>query len=125
MTYPRDDVRKAFEDRVLAAIPAVPVKIENLKFQQPKALWACTYIMYSGSKRAAIGTERRFDRHTGFCVVDIFVPEDQGSKPIYDTAGALEAALNAQEFTLTGSGYVVTLVAKLVNGPMANGYLAK
>lgn len=125
MTYPRDDLRAAFETRLAAAIPSVPIKFENVKLTQPKTLYASSYLMFTSSTRASIGSIRRFDRHEGFFIVDIYNPEDQGSKALLDTAGAIETAFNAQEFTLPGSGYVVCLITKIVNGPMSAGFLAK
>lgn len=125
MTYPRDDLRAEFETRLLAAVPSLDIEIENIKFDQPKTLWASCWVAFTDSGRASIGTTRRFDRHPGFFNIDLYAPEDTGTKTLWETAGVIEATFNATAFTLPDSGYVVCQVAKIVNGPLRDGYLTK
>jgi hypothetical protein len=122
----RDDVRAAFENALQDAIPDVDIEFENIKFEQPKELYASCWLQYSLSRRAAIAQSRRFDRHTGFFCVDLYAPEGSGTHAMLLTSSLIEAAFNAQTFNLPNSGYITCLVAKIVNGPLIkDGYIQK
>lgn len=123
----RDLLRAEFEDRTIIAIPAVPLEIENIEFDQPKTeMYASCWLMFAASTRASVGTVRRFNRHTGFWCVDLYQPESaQGVKVMWEAAALLEASFEALGFALADAGYVVTMVPKVVNGPIREGYVTK
>lgn len=119
MTTPRDKLRAEFETRTILAIPSVPTEFDNVRFEQPKdEMWASGYLMFTASKRASIGSTARFDRHTGFWCVDLYIPEEQGTKDFFEAAYLLEAQFNGTGFDLPDAGHVTCLVAKIVNNPL-------
>jgi hypothetical protein len=108
-------MRIAMYDRLLTQFPtkygsALPVGFENQKFEQPlNNPYLIAWFKYSPSKRASIGTTNRFDRHTGFFIVDCLVPEKTGAATMWQMADAVVNSFEAQNFTL-GDGSAVTLM---------------
>lgn len=110
----RENMRIAMYDRLLSQFPtkygvAVPVGLENQKFEQPKnAPYLICWFRYTPSQRASIGTAARFDRHSGFFIVDCLVPEKTGMSALWKMADAVVDSFEAQNFSLA-DGSAVTL----------------
>lgn len=105
----RDHMRKEMYDRMIAAFPAIPLDFDNQKFEQPaNTPFMSAFFRYIASKRASIGTTQRFTRHKGFFVVNVYVPEDTGTKVLWTNADAVIDAFNSRNFTLL-DGSAVTI----------------
>lgn len=111
----RDELRIGMYDRLLTQFPtkygsAVAIGFENQKFEQPKNdPFLIAWFKYSPSRRASIGTAHRFDRHSGFFMVDCLVPEKTGASTVWKMADAVVDSFEAQTFTI-GDGSAVSLM---------------
>ncbi len=110
----RDNMRKAMYDRLLTQLPQVyptadplPVFLENQKFKQPPdSEFIFVWFRYSSSKRASIGTERRFNRHVGFLMIDVLVPEKTGTSVMWKLTDAVASIFEGQNVCLEDTSYV-------------------
>lgn len=105
----RDLVRIAMHERLMTAFPTTPLDFDNQKFEQPKNTpFMSAWFRYISSKRASIGTTQRFTRHKGFFIVNVYVPEDTGTKVLWSNSDAVIDAFNSRNFTLP-DGSAVTI----------------
>lgn len=123
----RDDTRAALFDAVLndfsAAYPAVPVELENHRFEQPEnGPYVTLYLRFHTSQPTTINSTRRFVRHWGFMCADILVPEDTGTKALWDMAEVVELSLAARGFNLPNGGNLSCFVPKTTPPARSQGF---
>jgi hypothetical protein len=116
-------------DRLLSQFPtnfgsAVPIGFENQKFEQPlNTPFLLAWFRYTPSKRASIGTTNRFDRHSGFFMVDCLVPEKTGAGTIWKMADAVVDSFEAQNFSLSdGSAVTLMVPSTYSSGKAQDGF---
>lgn len=98
----------------LASSPyaAVPVRVENLPFDQPNAApWFSFYVHPVDAKRAAIGTEAKFQKHMTMLVVECYAPENTGTKTLNEMMEFAGDALEESNYSLSDGDTVVTYTA--------------
>jgi hypothetical protein len=123
----RDDARSALFDAIItdfaAAYPAVPIELENHKFEQPESgPFLSLYLRFYSSEPTTINSTRRFVRHWGFMCADVMVPEDTGTKAIWDMAEVVENALAARGFNLPNGGNLSCFVPKTTPPTRSQGF---
>lgn len=124
----RTDLRKALYDRLVSQHAVeygsvVPVHFENQKFEQPKSTpFMIAWIAYNDSKRASIGTQARFVRHTGFFNIDCLVPEESGVQGMLNLAEAVERCFAEDHFTLEDGSYATMLNPKVRGHGSQDGF---
>lgn len=102
-------MRKEMYERLMSAFPTTPLDFDNQKFEQPKDTpFMSAFFRYINSKRASIGTTQRFSRHKGFFIVNVYVPEDTGTKVLWTNADAVIDTFNSLNFPLA-DGSAVTI----------------
>jgi hypothetical protein len=122
-------MRGAMQDRLSTFFPteygsALPIKVENRKFDQPKNQpHLMSWFKYLKSGRASIGTACRFNRHNGFFVVDCIVPEDSGSATVWKMSDAVYRIFDADQFTLPDGSVVTVSVPNVIgSGKLQDGF---
>ena len=74
------DERRAIEVRLADNFTALPVRFDNLPFDQPHDAGFVTLSIRAGQARQVSTGPRPLHRHTGTIQLDIFVPEDSGTQ---------------------------------------------
>jgi len=104
-----NDTRNAIEARMVANYSTYKVKFENTKFKPPvNTPWLALTVQDGEAFNASIGTARRVQRHPGIIQVDIYVPENQGTKTSREIADAVAVIFNTVQFSLGSSGTIST-----------------
>lgn len=124
----RDDLRKALNDSLLTQFAAaygsaLQIGLENQKFVVPQNTpHMRAWFHHIKSKRASIGTTARFNRHHGFFIVNCYVPEDSGTKNMWQMADAVVSIFEDQHFTLADQSYVTTFTPQVVGETHMDGF---
>ncbi len=119
----RETLRQFFYDRLLTQLAGeygsdVIIAFENQRFNQPKEeSWVLAWIAYSGSYKAAIGTQQqKFVRHRGFLNIDVFAAEESGMKTINEISEAVERIFSEAGYMLADGSSLSLAVPKVVQG---------
>ena len=100
---------QAFADLFAAQYPAVPLSFENRKFsQQAQEPFVDFNIVQTGRERKNIGTNR-FVRTKSMVVIEIYVPEDSGTKTLYEMSDYIGENLEEGHFPVSGKQNITTL----------------
>jgi len=78
-------VESTYQAAMQASHPSVPVRFDNINFQQPQTAWADLCILSGKSFAANLGS-KVVDRHVGIVQVNILVPQRSGEKLANDLA---------------------------------------
>jgi len=101
--------------------PGLPIQFENQKFTQPRgAAWVSVSIAPGISRRKEISSSRGF-YHFGVVNVTVLVPEDQGTKQMWDIASSVFSILADRDFSHE-SGKITTYGVQRRNRGLANGF---
>ena len=117
-----DDERRAFEARMSANFSALPIKYENVPFNQPVTGWVAFTIIPVGGDRITIGTTVKRYRYIGNLQIDIFVPEDTGSAVCRAHADTIESIFRDQQFSAGVSGTITCRTPAYITGGVGGGY---
>lgn len=105
-----EDLRRTLERHFKAAfqtgIPvAFPVQFENVTFRQPTGEpWGRFSIRLGDRSNASVGTTHK--RTVGLVYLQVFVPENRGTKPATELADRFAAAFDDRELTTDGGTMV-------------------
>jgi hypothetical protein len=103
--------------------PLLPIRYENRKFAQPaNNMWGSICVNETGRKRVSIGTQRRFVRVMGVIVVEVFAPEDSGSRNLRLVADKAAQYLEEKNFSLGSAAHVTTLVCSRRYDELPSGW---
>jgi hypothetical protein len=108
-----------------ADYPAVPLGFQNHKFAQPaNKPWAKFHVVEYDRKRQSVGAQQghRFVRVFGYIIIDIYVPEDTGTRALNEMMDRSASYLEEKNFTLSSTRAVTTLVAKRIDGGAYEGF---
>ncbi len=117
-----DDERRAFEARLAANFTALPIRYENVPFNQPTTGWVAITVIPAGGDRISVGTTVKRHRYLGNLQIDIFVPEDSGTSTARGHADTIEAIFRDQQFSAGVSGTITCRTPTYVTGGVENGY---
>lgn len=105
-----------------ARYPSVPIEYENRKFDQPvPSPWMDFNIMETDRKRKNIGVSR-FVRSMGMLVLELYVPEDSGTRELFEMGDYIGTALEEQNHPLGNSMNATTFTAKKRSDGKVNGF---
>lgn len=105
-----------------AQYPAIPISYENRKFaQSPQTAWMDFNIVTVDRSRKNVGVTR-FVRTEGLVVLEIYVPEDTGSKTLYEMADFIGQAMEEKNYPLGESRNATTMTSKSRHDGMMNGF---
>ena len=123
MEAARAEFTSRFTTAWAADYPTIPVAYQNRKFSRPTTgPWAEFRVIETSRTRKNIGTiQSRFVRVTGLISIEIFVPEDSGTKALFDMLSKASLYLEEQSIPLSTGRSVTTLVAKRSSDGKVNG----
>lgn len=102
----RVQVEQAVKNYMTANYPAVPVKYENVPFNQPDGPFVAVYVMSGDSFRANLGGNYRV-RHACLIQIDVLVPVDKGTKDANNMAEGLGLLFQEQDVLLSDGARVI------------------
>ncbi len=117
-----DDERRAFEARFAANFTALPIKYENIPFDQPVTGWVAITVIPAGGGRSSIGTTVKRHRYVGNLQIDIFVPEDTGTSAARSHADTIDTIFRDQQFSAGVSGTITCNTPVYVTGGVEDGF---
>lgn len=114
----------AFTSGWVTAYPSYPIAYEDQKFDQPKQTpWVAFGIQLLPRQRMNIGS-KRFIRAHGMVAVEFYVPEDSGSKTLFEMMDKALDILESGSFTVDASRTITTLAGTPVNLGKENAFYA-
>ncbi len=103
-----DGERQAFEARLAANFSATSIQYENAPFNPPSnAAYISAKILAGEGIIASLGPSP-LHRFPGVFHIDLYAPEDQGTKVLRDHADTIESAFRNVQFSAGGSGTITT-----------------
>ena len=107
-----EDERVAVEAKMAAEYSSTTVQYENIPFSQPTdTAWVSLTILSGGGNVDSIGSGTgRLERFSGVIQIDIYVPEDGGTKAARDIADLVHAIFDNKQFSSGSSGTITTRV---------------
>ncbi len=112
------DERRAIEGRLADNFATLPIRFENVPFEQPHDAGFVSLSIRPGQARQASTGPNPLHRYTGTIQVDVFVPEDTGTQAARAHADTLEAIFRGAQFTAGASGTITCRTPRLET-PMA------
>ena len=114
--------RQAIESRMAANFTAIPIKFENVAFQEIQTAYCAIFVRRGEGHLITLGPAPQLQRWAGIIVVQVFVPEDTGTQTIAGYADSIAAVWNRQEFSAGASGLIRCRVAKVDTNGTRNGW---
>lgn len=107
------DERRAIEERLAAGFTAIPIRYENVPFQQTQTPYCALFIRRGEGNQIELGAGPRLARWAGLIVVQVFVPEDTGTQVAAQHADSIAAVFHRQDFSAGASGLIRCRVARV------------
>lgn len=118
----RSTLSDAFSTAWAARYPAIKVSFENRKFTQPRQVsWADFNLVQSYRTRMNIGT-KRFVRTKGMIVIEIYAPEDQGTRVLYEMADYIGQELEDTVYPMGNGQHATTHTSKQTHDGSMEGF---
>jgi len=122
-----EDERRAIEGRFAANFTALAIKWENQPFDivNDTAYVALTILTGAGHQ-ASLGGASALQRYAGVIQIDIYVPEDTGTKVAKQHADTIESIFRQVQFSAGSSGTIFTRTPSIKTlGTMAGSQRAE
>jgi hypothetical protein len=97
--------RVAIESRVQTNWTTTPIKFENVPFKETKDAYVALFILEGEGQQVSLGTPAT-RRWPGVIIIQVFVPEDSGTKLAKTYADALAAIFDRVQFSSGNSGTI-------------------
>lgn len=114
--------RQAIESRLEANVTAIPIRYENIPFEETKDPYCAVFVRRGAGNQISLGDGAQLQRWAGVIIVQVFVPADTGTKPAAAYADMIAAVFNRQEFSVPGSGLIRCRVAHSETVGVRNGW---
>ena len=120
----REKVTSIFDTKLaLTPFANIAVRYENHRFTQPtNADFLSIYIKLVDDKRAAIGTEAKFQTHTAFIVVECYAREGTGTKALNTYMDTIAAFFEEGNVPLSDGDVMITRTAKKATNGLQFGF---
>jgi hypothetical protein len=124
---PVEYLRQRFEAELFANFPTEfgaalpPVQVENIKFDRVDVDYLSIYLIVNSTKRASIGTGKKFIRNAGFLCIEVQVVEDSGTRNMWRMSDAVARSLQESQWTLDDGSVVTTYTAKPIGNTSQDG----
>ena len=105
--------RQAIEARLSANFTAIPIRYENVPFQETQAAYCALFIRRGEGNQITLGNSPQLQRWAGVIIAQVFVPEDGGTQTALGHADTIAAVFNRQEFSAGQSGLIRCRVARV------------
>ena len=116
------DERRAIEGRLADNFTALPVRFDNLPFDQPHDAGFVALSIRAGQARQVSTGPRPLHRHTGTIQLDIFVPEDSGTQVSRAHADSLAAIFRGARFAAGDSGTITCRTPRIDTPGVRDGW---
>jgi len=121
----REEVRTEFYVRLEAIMqlhfPAYKTLYANQKFEWPQDVFVLASLDEFSSQQATLGTTD-FKRFNGAFMVEIFIPETEGTRKGYEIVDVLETAFGSQNFRTTACGSITVRPGVTKNDRLIDGW---
>lgn len=104
-----------------ANFPDIPVHWPNRKFDQPDSTFAWVHIVLGEQQTTNLGDEKVF-RHISVLQIDLFTPEDTGTKEIGEVADLLARNLREREYQLSDGCRLLVKPPQMATPSAARGF---
>ncbi len=101
--------------------PNVPVKYDNVTFNQPDTMWSAFCVMDGHAMAVNIGTQK-VDRHLGFVQFDAMAPANTGSSQAVKLAEFGGSLFREQNVLLTDNSRVIFKVPSIITIGLSGGF---
>lgn len=102
-----NDERAAIEARLQSNLSGTPIEFENVRFTKPNGSpYVALFIRGGTGNQASIGASRNVHRWPGIIQVDIFVPEDSGTKAAREIADTVSGIFLNESFASGTDGLI-------------------
>ena len=117
-----NDERAAIEGRFASGYSNTPIQFEDIPFAQPSTAWVALTILSGAGINTSIGGTRQVQRFAGIIQIDVYIPEDTGTKPARDIADLVDPIFNNAQFSFGSSGTITTFVPSYQTLGVENGW---
>ena len=116
-----DGTRQAIESRLKANWTTTPIRFENVPFQETAAPYVALFILDGEGSEVSIGSPvvRRWPT---VIKIQVFVPEETGTKLARTYADSLGAIFDRAQFSAGSSGTLTCRVPSIVGVGVTNGW---
>lgn len=116
-----EDTRAAIESRVKTNWTTTPVKYENVPFEETTKAYVALFILGGEGGQISLGTPA-VRRWPGGIVLQIFVPENTGTKTAKTYADTLAALFDRVQFSSGNSGTISCRIPSTETVGVRNGW---
>lgn len=116
-----EDTRKAIESRLASNWTTTPIRFENVPFTETAVPYVALFILDGEGKQISLGTPS-LQRWAGLIVVQIFVPQDTGTKTARTYADAIGAIFDRQQFASGNSGTIRSRIPSIRRIGITHGW---
>jgi hypothetical protein len=96
----------------------VPYKSENHKVVVPHdAPYLIVWFRYPETRKASLGTTRKFTRHRGLVMIDVVVPVDTGTGALWKLVDSITEVFRERALTLEDGSYLTFMVPESPGTP--------
>jgi len=117
----RQEMFGRVQSAMLVNFPEIPVAWPNRKFEQPDGPFVLVYIIVGDQVRQNLG-ERYTIRHISILQIDIYTPDDTGTKVLNDVADFLAKRFREQEYQLSDGDRLLVKPPQMIAGEAARGF---
>lgn len=116
-----DDARQAVESRLAASWLMTPIKFENVPFKETDDPYVTLFILDGEGQQISLGTPA-VRRWPSVIKVQIFVPQDTGSKLARTYADTIGAIFDRAQFSAGASGTMSCGIPSIAHVGITNGW---
>jgi hypothetical protein len=116
-----DDAAKAIEARLAAAWTVTPIRYENAPFKETTAPYIALYVLDGEGHQVSLQAAP-LRRWVGIITIQIFVPQDTGTRVAKGYANTLGAIFDRAEFSSGASGLIRSRIPSIREIGILNGW---
>lgn len=113
--------RQAIEARLAANWTTTPIKFENVPFVETVDPYLALFILDGEGNQITVG-DPVVKRWTGLILIQVFVPQDTGTKLARTYADSLGALFERQTFSAGASGTIRSRIASIQSIGVKDGW---
>lgn len=122
-----DDARSAIETRLynnITTVDGANIEFMNSRFEMPNnEIWIRLTIREGEARQASLGNYSFLKRYSGAIIIDVFVPEYQGTKDGREVADEIATIFDRKQFSYGSSGTISTRITSARDvGPREGWY---
>jgi len=116
-----EDTRNAIESRLKANWTVTPIKFQNVPFQETAEPYVALFILDGEGSQISLGTPA-VRRWPAVIKIQVFVPEDSGTKQARTYADSLGAIFDRAQFSAGSSGTIRCRIPSIADIGVTDGW---